>query len=322
MTMSSSTFPPERGTPYEEATVKGQNYEFTSLASFGMDKLALQMSLVKLIERGEWRRLRRVFQIPALVNAAQSLHENPALFGANLLHVALRNGAPLIIVKRIMSSLPETPFLSDAVGRFPLHMASSFSSAKVVAAVACAYPGACLKQDLDGRLPLHYACDASRAPCQEDEPHQGHCCVDAGTVLYLVSIAPSSVNVNDIENRNVIEVAVLSNAPLQIVVFLQNVCAAELEKLMQPRGGVVAARAVKNHHSDDDKSHGNNALLSKEGSCCSGASSPPMSDVIKDTTYTAPLKPRPTANLKVFMAALQGFLQVQLVRLKGIQTRG
>ena len=135
----------------------------------------LQLLLVAYIEEGNWIRLKGSIAIEFFADAASSLRNDPALCGAKILHIVLCNDPPVDIIDGLIQKFPETPFLSDSVGRYTLHIASSAGlSSKIVAAVARAHPQACMKQDLDGRTPLHFACDASRLLYEEDMLHHPH----------------------------------------------------------------------------------------------------------------------------------------------------
>lgn len=200
-----------------------------SPAMSAKDRNALQMLLVAFIEEGSWIRLRRALALRLFIDAARSLHENSALFGANILHIALRNQPPIDTINRLLRKFPETPFLPDSVGRYPLHIASSVGiSSEIVLTVAEAYPQACLTQDLDGRAPLHFACDSSRELYEEDMSHSSDAYhLNFNTILCLVSIAPTAVHLEDCDEMNAIELAILSTASKKVISLLQNVSVLE-----------------------------------------------------------------------------------------------
>ena len=182
----------------------------------------LQRQLVSYIRRGDWKRLRKALDAPSFVDAARSLHERPAFFGASILHLALRHGAPAAVIAGIAERFPETLLLVDAAGRSPLHAGCAVGrSSDVVAAIARAGPSACMRRDRKGRVPLHYACGASGG--LRKKPRR----LDAGAIFCLVSMAPSSVHVKDIDNANAIEAAILSGADMKLIAFLQDASMAE-----------------------------------------------------------------------------------------------
>ena len=176
---------------------------------------------------GYWSSFKRTFAIPTFVDAGRYLDENPAMFGANILNIALCNDPPIDIVESILQSFPETPFLADSVGRYPLHIASSLglsTKTKIVVMIAKAYRHACLKQDLDGKTPLHFACSLELTLYEGGDIHPGNMKeLNSSTIVSLVSMAPRSVHLEDSDDMGPIELAILSNASSSIVSILQNI---------------------------------------------------------------------------------------------------
>ena len=193
------------------------------------DRNTWQTLLVALLEGGYWSSFKRTIAIPTFVDAGRYLDENPAMFGANILHIALFNDPPIDIVESILEVFPETPFLADSVGRYPLHIASSLGlSTEIVVMIAKAYRHACLKQDLDGKTPLHFACSLELTLYEEEDIHLGNMKeLNSGTIVLLVSITPRAVHLEDCDDMNPIELAILSNASSSIVSILQNISALE-----------------------------------------------------------------------------------------------
>ena len=96
------------------------------------------------------------------------------------------------------------------------------------------YPGACMKQDLDGKAPIHFACDANFILYEKDiytsgNRRDGH--LVFSTIVSLVSLAPSSIHLEDCDEMNAIELAILSDASKTLVSLLQNVSALEHKKM-------------------------------------------------------------------------------------------
>ena len=97
------------------------------------------------------------------------------------------------------------------------------------------YPGACMKQDLDGKAPIHFACDTNFILYERDmnannSRRDGHLVLS--TIVSLVSLAPSSIHLEDCDEMNAIELAILSDASKTLVSLLQNVSALEHKKLL------------------------------------------------------------------------------------------
>ena len=93
-----------------------------------------------------------------------------------------------------------------------------------------AYPKACMKQDLDGRVPLHFACDSDRALYEEDLKSMKNTSLDVDAIRCLVSFAPKSALVDDIDEMNAIELAILSNASSDLISLLQHASVTEHRK--------------------------------------------------------------------------------------------
>lgn len=199
--------------------------------TFTKDKNALQMLLISSIENERWMSLRRALRLKMFVDAARSFHENEALFGANILHIILRNDPPSDMIDCILSKFPETPFLPDSVGRYPLHIASSVGmSSDILETIVMAYPKACMKQDLDGRVPLHFACDSDCALYEEDLNSTKYTPLNVDAIRCLVSFAPKSVLIEDMEEMNAIEHAILSHATSDVISLLQHASVKEHRK--------------------------------------------------------------------------------------------
>jgi len=208
------------------------------------DRNTWQTLVVALLEGGYWSSFKRTIAIPTFVDAGRYLDENPAMFGANILHIALCNDPPVDIVESILQSFPETPFLADSVGRYPLHIASSLGlSTEIVVLIAKAYRHACLKQDLDGKTPLHFACSLELTLYEGEDIHPDNTKeLNYSTIVSLVSIAPSAVHlVDSCDDMNPIELAILSNASSSIVSILQNISALEHMK----KSGKLSEESVR-----------------------------------------------------------------------------
>jgi len=193
------------------------------------DRNTWQALVVALLEGGYWSSFKRTIAIPTFVDAGRYLDENPAMFGANILHIALCNDPPIDIIESILEAFPETPFLADSVGRYPLHIASSLGlSTEIVVMIAKAYRHVCLKQDLDGKTPLHFACSLELTLYEGEDIHPGNMKeLNSSTIVSLVSIVPSAVLLEDCDDMNSIELAILSNTSSSIVSILQNISALE-----------------------------------------------------------------------------------------------
>ena len=82
----------------------------------------------------------------------------------------------------------------------------------------------CMKQDLDGKAPLHFAVDTSLMLYEKDlDTNMGKSGINFNTVVKLVSISPLSIHLEDHDELNAIELAILSDASKTLVGLLQHV---------------------------------------------------------------------------------------------------
>ena len=86
-----------------------------------------------------------------------------------------------------------------------------------------------MKQDIDGKTPLHFAVDTNLMLYEKDldsdeaknrSMKRGIC---FSTVVKLVSISPFSIHLEDCDEMNAIELAILSDASKTLVKLLQHV---------------------------------------------------------------------------------------------------
>ena len=78
-----------------------------------------------------------------------------------------------------------------------------------------------MKQDLDGKTPLHFAVDTSLMLYEKDMGKRRG--INFTTVVKLVSISPLSIHLEDHDELNAIELAILSDASKTLVGLLQHV---------------------------------------------------------------------------------------------------
>jgi ankyrin repeat protein len=139
-----------------------------------------------------------------------------------LLHACVRFDPPLSVLLKIIHLHPEALRKEDCIGRTPLHVAAgSGASFFVMKVLTTMYPGACNVQDEDGRTPLHFACDSSCELFEGDEECSSRGPPNLDTVRVLLAGSLEAVTLEDAEEMNAVEYAILSNAPIEVVIFLQ-----------------------------------------------------------------------------------------------------
>ena len=102
-------------------------------------------------------------------------------------------------------------------------MAGTCAASFVIEVLVDAFPDACMIQDMDGRTPLHFACDSS---CELFEDNNSTITTPRPppsyrTIDILVKASLDSVILEDEDGMSAIEYALCSNADLQTVKLLQ-----------------------------------------------------------------------------------------------------
>ncbi|KAL3823346.1 hypothetical protein ACHAXA_008841 [Cyclostephanos tholiformis] len=142
--------------------------------------------------------------------------------GMTLLHACVRYDPPVSLLLKMIELHPEAIRRVDCIGRTPLHVAAgSGVSPLVVQVLTKAYPQACNIQDNDGRTPLHFACDSSCElfEANEENSSRGPPCLD--TIRVILSGSLDAVTLEDSDEMNALEYALLSDAPIELITFLQ-----------------------------------------------------------------------------------------------------
>ena len=145
-----------------------------------------------------------------------------AFNGMTLLHACVRYDPPVPILMKMIKLHPEAMRRVDCVGRTPLHIAAgSQVSSLVVKVLTMMYPEACNIQDNDGKTPLHFACDSSCELFEESIGRSSRCPPSFDTVRAILSGSVEAVILEDVDEMSALEYALLSDAPLNLITFLQ-----------------------------------------------------------------------------------------------------
>lgn len=196
------------------------------MSTSSSEVLQLVASLVDDIHRHDWQTFRSVLSNPAYFKAVtKTIASCPELNGMTLLHAIARHNPPLDIVAKMISTCPELPAARDCLNRTPLHVAAgSGASSKLIKLIAYACPASCEAQDEDGKTPLHYACDTTCELFEEDVYNQQsrtprQVCHDS--IKALLSESLHAATIEDVDEMNPLEYAILSDAHLNTVKMLQ-----------------------------------------------------------------------------------------------------
>ena len=139
------------------------------------------------------------------------------------LHACARFNPPLHIVQNILELLPESPSLVDRMNRTPLHIAAGTrADLSIIQLLVNASPLTCAVRDVDGKTPLHLACDSTCELFVGDED----CTRYPPTYDVLSTLIEAylpALSLDDNEGTSALEHAILSDAPIKIVKYLQGV---------------------------------------------------------------------------------------------------
>ncbi|KAL7533226.1 hypothetical protein ACHAWF_004400 [Thalassiosira exigua] len=170
--------------------------------------------LVSLIEAQEWTKFEkaalsnqeRFRLISEVISCCEDLN------GMTLIHTCVRFDPPAAILEQMIKFYPRALKRVDSMGRTPLHVAAgSSASLEVIGCLAANYPHACNIRDEDGRTPLHFACDASCILFDEDR-HIPRAPPDLVTIKILLVASLEAVTLEDVDEINAVELAILSDA--------------------------------------------------------------------------------------------------------------
>eukprot|EP00984_Skeletonema_dohrnii_P029102 scaffold19446_cov155-Skeletonema_dohrnii-CCMP3373.AAC.1 len=191
--------------------------------------------LLGIIERQDWISLRSVvLSNPAYFQAITKAIANcPECNGMTLLHAAARSNPPTDIVATMMEMCPSLPAAKDCLGRTPLHVAAGSAAApRLIKLIAHAHPASCDAQDEDGRTPLHFACDVACELFENSTPTEQaprEVCHD--TIRALLSESMYASTIEDLDEMNAVEYAIMSDAPLKTIQMLQKASCRSFESL-------------------------------------------------------------------------------------------
>mmetsp|Transcript_20291 Transcript_20291/g.29017 ORF Transcript_20291/g.29017 Transcript_20291/m.29017 type:complete len:187 (+) Transcript_20291:503-1063(+) len=153
--------------------------------------------------------------------------------GMTLLHAVVRCNPPLSVVAKMMDICPDQLAAKDCLGRTPLHVAAgSSASPMLIKLLAQACPSSCDVTDEDGKTPLHFACDTSCELFEDDAANRTmprEVCHD--TVRALLSESLLSATIEDLDEMNALEFAIVSDARLETIKLLQKASCKTLRSL-------------------------------------------------------------------------------------------
>ncbi len=142
--------------------------------------------------------------------------------GMTLLHACCRHEPPVEIIAQMIKLRPELVSAQDCLGRTPLHIAAGCAAHPyVIKTLAHADPSTCTVQDEDMRTPLHLACDRHCNLFEEDSEDENGREPSYDAVRALLSESLEAAVLEDEDEMNPVEYAIISNADIKLVKLLQ-----------------------------------------------------------------------------------------------------
>lgn len=201
--------------------------------------------LLGLLESNRWTCFRSTaLPNPIYFKALTNLiGQMPQLNGMTLLHAALRYNPPAELILEMLEICPDQLKATDCLGRTPLHVAAGSKVTKpdLIKYLANIYPAACDIQDIDGKTPLHLACDSSCELFEVEDDNNDTTnellrgqppCHD--TIRALLSESLAAATIEDVDEMNALEYAIMSNAELKTVKLLQNAATKHFRVTYEP----------------------------------------------------------------------------------------
>ncbi|KAL7531235.1 hypothetical protein ACHAWF_003681 [Thalassiosira exigua] len=200
--------------------------------------------ILGLIEARQWAK----FEAVALSNPrdfrsiSEAITRCDCFNGMTLLHACVRFDVSFRLLDEMIKLYPKALSSKDFMGRTPLHVAAGSSACPtIVKRLTVEYPQACAVQDEDGMTPLHFACDTT---CQlfEDDEAAPRGSPKLTTVRILLAGSLDAVVLEDADEMNPIEYALLSDASMEVINLLQRASLRVLKKKKKNQKVQVSTR--------------------------------------------------------------------------------
>mmetsp|Transcript_11907 Transcript_11907/g.25743 ORF Transcript_11907/g.25743 Transcript_11907/m.25743 type:complete len:274 (+) Transcript_11907:79-900(+) len=152
-----------------------------------------------------------------------------------VLHHACRYHAPLAIMSKLSTNFPSSIDTSDGTGRYPIHLAvASGCKPSVIRFLIQTNPTSAGLQDNSGKTPIHYAGECYTKTLIDDcFGFQDLDKLHRDTLLVaklLLEAAPHSVNVEDKDEMNPIEYALLNSTHSKVIKRMQRASSEDWKK--------------------------------------------------------------------------------------------
>lgn len=224
----------------------------TKRRSSNTKSIALQGRLSNLLKHQEWQAIRELFLTRethrAMVSAIQECSQDAS---ETLLHYCCRFHPPIDVVMMLYKSFPQAACLCDKRGRYAVHLACREGAApSVIRFLSQKNPHALSLPDHAGSIPLHYACEYyERHYDPELELDKDMLAEDAAVTVIeqLCSTSPDSVNIEDGDERNAVEIAIECEVPWDALQKLQKTSEKDWKRRTENGTAISPAEDLQRH---------------------------------------------------------------------------
>ena len=201
--------------------------------------------LLSIIESKDWQNFDKLaLSNPEAYRAlSKAIAGCEEFHGMTLLHAVARCDPPLTIVAKMIVCCPDLLSATDCLGRTPLHVAAGLgASPDLIKLIAHSWPAACISPDEEGKTPLHFACDTSCELFADDSniTSPSRASPNHDSIRYLLSVCPHAAPMEDLDEMNPLEYAILSDAEMDTVKLLQKAASVTLKIQSQSNSSVNA----------------------------------------------------------------------------------
>mmetsp|Transcript_23911 Transcript_23911/g.39421 ORF Transcript_23911/g.39421 Transcript_23911/m.39421 type:complete len:220 (+) Transcript_23911:115-774(+) len=203
--------------------------------------------LLGIIESQDWQTFDKLaLSNPATFQALRKVIAGCEEFhGMTLLHAVVRYDPPLNVVAKMIEICPDLLSAMDCLGRTPLHVAAGMgASSSLIKLIAHSCPSSCIAQDEDGKTPLHFACDTSCELFEDGSSELSRSTVDHESIRALLSVDLHPATMEDLDEMNPLEYAIISDAGLNTVKLLQKAAVVTMKSRSRSNSPVNKALPV------------------------------------------------------------------------------
>jgi ankyrin repeat protein len=142
------------------------------------------------------------------------------------LNLCIQHDPPTYIVELLLLTSPESLTHFDSFHRTPLHIAvGTGANLSVVRLLAYAHPAACSVRDVDGKTPLILACDSGSCGKLYENDFRDETTWESPSIALvwtLIHAYPLSITLEDDDETNALEHAIISGASIEVVEVIQH----------------------------------------------------------------------------------------------------